>query len=59
MLAQPGAKTGKLAQCPVSGVVFAVDPNRPRVRIAGDDYVTCCDKCAGKLERDPRHYLKV
>ena len=38
VLAQPGAQAGKLTQCPVSGVVFAIDANRPRVRIAGNDY---------------------
>ena len=59
VLAQPGASTGRLTQCPVSGVVFAVDPSRPRVRVGGEEYRTCCDKCAKKLERDPRHYLKV
>lgn len=59
VLAQPGAQTGKLTQCPVSGVVFAVDANRPRVRIGKDEYVTCCDKCAAKLKHDPRHYLRV
>ena len=59
VLAQPGAKAEKLTQCPVSGVVFAVDANRPRVRLGSDEYVTCCDKCATKLKRDPRHYLKV
>jgi len=57
--AQPGAVAGKLTQCPVSGVVFAVDRTRPRVRIGGEQYVTCCDKCAQKLKRDPRHYLKA
>ena len=46
VLAQPGAKSGKLTQCPVSGVVFAVDASRPHVRIAGTDYVTCCGMCA-------------
>lgn len=59
VVAQPGAQAGKLTQCPVSGVVFAVDPSRPRVSIAGSDYVTCCDKCAAKLKRDPGHYLKI
>ena len=57
--AQPGATAGRLTQCPVSGVVFAVDAKRPRVRIGRDEYVTCCDKCAQKLKRDPRHYLKA
>ena len=59
VLAQPGAQTGKLTQCPVSGVVFAVDANRPHVRIGKDEYVTCCDQCAMKLKHDPRHYLHV
>jgi len=59
VFAQPGAQTGKLTQRPVSGVVFAVDANRPHVRIGKDEYVTCCDKCATKLKHDPRHYLRV
>ena len=59
VMAQPGATARKLTQCPVSGVVFAVDAKRPHVRYAGDDYVTCCDKCAQKLKKDPRHYLKA
>ncbi|TMQ68714.1 MAG: hypothetical protein E6K80_13970 [Candidatus Eisenbacteria bacterium] len=59
VMAQPGVRIGKLTQCPVSGVVFAVDSNRPRVRVADADYVTCCDKCAQKLKANPRRYLKV
>lgn len=59
VMAQPGAQTGKLTQCPVSGVFFAVDANRPHVRIGKNEYVTCCDKCATKLKHDPRHYLRV
>ena len=58
VVAQPGAQTGRLTQCPVSGVVFAVDANRPHVRVGKDEYVTCCDKCAAKLKHDPRHYLR-
>jgi hypothetical protein len=58
VLAQPGAKAGRLTQCPVSGVVFAMDASRPRARVGSEEYVTCCDKCATKLKRDPRHYLK-
>ena len=56
---QPGARAGKLTQCPVSGVVFAAGADRPHVLIAGDDYVVCCDRCAEKLERDPGRYLKL
>jgi hypothetical protein len=59
VLAQPGARSTKLTQCPVSGVVFVVDAGRPHVRIAGDEYATCCDRCATKLKRDPRHYLRI
>ena len=57
--AQPGALDGKLTQCPVSGVVFAVDADRPHVPIAGEVYVTCCDGCADKLGRDPGRYLRL
>ncbi len=59
VMAQPGAKSGQLTQCPVSGVVFAVDQARPRVRYGGNEYVTCCDRCATKLRQTPRHYLKA
>ena len=59
VLAQPGAGLGQLTQCPVSGVVFMVDARRPHVLIAGDEYVMCCDRCATKLQHDPRRYLKA
>jgi hypothetical protein len=56
VVAQPGAVAGKLTQCPVSGVVFAVEDSRPHVRL-DDEYVTCCDKCADKLKANPSHYI--
>jgi hypothetical protein len=59
VMAQPGATAGRLTQCPVSGVVFAVDANRPHVRVGKDEFVTCCDRCAQKLKANPRHYLKA
>ena len=59
VLAQPGAKPGRLTQCPVSGVVFMVDEHRPRVKYASETYVMCCDRCAEKLKHDPHHYLKA
>jgi len=59
VFAQPGAQPGKLTQCPVSGVVFVVDPSRPHVLIGGKDFVACCGNCAGKLQHAPGHYLKV
>lgn len=59
VVTQPGAMSGKLTQCPVSGVVFVVDASRPTVSTAGNEYTTCCGNCAEKLRRDPRHYLRA
>ena len=58
VVAQPGQVGGRLTQCPVSGVVFLADEGRPRVVIGGQEYATCCDRCAEKLTRNPRHYLR-
>jgi hypothetical protein len=55
---QPGAANGQLARCPVSGVVFKVDDQRPRVALATGTYVVCCDKCAEKLKRDPGRFVR-
>lgn len=59
VLAQPGAQLGKLTQCPVSGVVFVVDAHRPHVKVAGSEYVTCCEGCAKKLRQNPNRFLKA
>jgi len=59
VVAQPGARDGKLTQCPVSGVVFNVDAKRPHVRVGTDEYVTCCDTCAEKLRRNPRRFVRA
>jgi hypothetical protein len=58
LVAQPGAGDGDLTRCPVSGVVFTVAADRPRVAHGGADYMTCCGPCAEKLRKDPRHYLR-
>ena len=59
VIAQPGARDGRLTQCPVSGVVFSVDAKRPHVRVGSDEYVTCCDTCAGKLRKTPRRFVRA
>jgi TRASH domain-containing protein len=59
VIAQPGARAGKLTQCPVSGVVFNVDAKRPHVRVGAEVYVTCCDTCAEKLRRNPRRFVRA
>lgn len=55
--AQPGVRDGQLARCPVSGVAFKADAQRPRVRLATGEYVTCCDNCATKLRKNPGRFL--
>jgi len=55
--AQPGVRDGQLVRCPVSGVVFKADAQRPRVRLATGEYVTCCNSCAGKLRKDPSRFV--
>jgi hypothetical protein len=57
LVPQPGAKVGQLTQCPVSGVIFAVDASRPRVQLAANDYATCCESCAHKLRENPARFL--
>jgi hypothetical protein len=56
---QPGATSGRLTRCPVSGVVFVVDDRRPRVTLATGVYVVCCDRCAAKLEKDPGRFVRL
>ena len=56
---QPGVIPGRLTRCPVSGVVFQVDDERPRVTLATGTYVVCCDRCAGKLKKDPGRFVRV
>lgn len=59
VIAQPGAKAGKLTQCPVSGVVFSVDAKRPMIKVGRDEYVTCCGACAAKLIENPSRFVRT
>ena len=54
---QPAPASGALTRCPVSGAVFPVEEGRPRVTIAGHDYVTCCSACATRLQEEPGRFL--
>jgi hypothetical protein len=58
VIAQPGARDGKLTQCPVSGVVLSIDATRPHVQVGEDDYVTCCETCADKLRKNHRRFVR-
>ena len=56
---QPGATNGRLTRCPVSGVVFVVDEQRPRVLISPGEYVLCCDGCTKKFKKDPGRFVNL
>jgi hypothetical protein len=57
--AQPGILDGQLARCPVSGVVFRADAERPRVELVTGAYVTCCESCAEKLKANPVQFVNL
>lgn len=59
LVAQPGVPSGGLTRCPVSGVVFVVDQERPRVPLVTGDYVLCCDGCAKKFSQDPGRFVSL
>ncbi len=52
IVAQPGAKVGDLAKCPVSGVVFQVTDKSPRITRDGAELFTCCAMCQAKAKAD-------
>ena len=56
---QPGVADGALTQCPVSGVIFVVDPQRPRVALATGEYVLCCDGCEGRFRKNPGRFVNL
>ena len=52
----PRAKLGDLTRCPVSGVVFEVDSDTPRLEHAGQSYWLCCDGCAERFRATPQRF---
>lgn len=55
---EPGeAKVGDKTRCPVSGEVFTVTAESPKVEYKGKTYFTCCDHCQKKLQSDPDKFL--
>jgi hypothetical protein len=59
LVAQPDVKSGALTRCLVNGEVFRVDDAHPHLRLAGHEYVFCCDDCAKKFRADPAHYVSL
>ena len=47
MVPQPEAKPGQRTYCPVSGVVFRVQPASPRRQVGARSLYFCCEGCAG------------
>lgn len=55
VVAQPGARPGDRTYCPVSGVVFEVDPEAARgdahtSEVGGEPIYLCCGACAEYFE---------
>jgi hypothetical protein len=50
------AKSGDLTRCPVSGVVFRVSDQSPRVEHAGQSVRVCCEGCAEKFREQPSRF---
>jgi YHS domain-containing protein len=49
-VAQPGAKVGQRAYCPVSGVVFEVKESSPKTYLDGQPLYFCCEACARRFD---------
>ena len=52
---QPGATSGQLVRCPISGVIFQITDESPSVEWNGKPYYACCAGCAERLEADLPH----
>lgn len=54
----PGeAKVGEKTRCPVSGEVFTVAADSPKVEVDGKTYYMCCGGCSEKFKSDPKKFL--
>ncbi|GMU61990.1 MAG: hypothetical protein AMXMBFR34_37530 [Myxococcaceae bacterium] len=54
----PGeAALGDRTTCPVSGEVFTVKADSPKVVHDGKTYFLCCDDCVADFQKDPAKYL--
>jgi YHS domain-containing protein len=54
--AQPGLAVGDITRCPVSGEVFRIKANSPKVTVAGKDWYLCCRRCTARFESNPQKY---
>jgi len=57
-LKKPGeAALGDRTTCPVSGEVFTVASDSPKVEFEGKTYFFCCDDCVADFQKDPAKYV--
>ncbi len=54
---QPGVPEGRLARCPVSGVVFRAGEGGPAAPYLGKTYRFCCKSCEKKFRRAPARFV--
>lgn len=50
---QRTAKVGDLVRCPISGVVFEIHAESPKIMHENRTYRTCCQSCAGVYANEP------
>lgn len=55
LAAAPAPQPASNLQCPVMGT--KVQAGSATVVIRNQEYRICCKECAGKLRKDPNHYL--
>ena len=55
---QAQSKIGDLTKCLVSGVVFRVTENSPRVSYQDQKFYTCCGSCAKLFDADPEKFVE-
>ena len=57
-LKKPGEATlGDRTTCPVSGEVFTVATDSPKVEFEGKTYFFCCNDCVADFQKDPAKYV--
>jgi YHS domain-containing protein len=57
-LKKPGeAALGDRTTCPVSGEVFTVASDSPKVEFEGKTYFFCCNDCVADFQKDPAKYI--
>ena len=57
--AQPGVAIGARTYCPVSGAVFEVAEEHPRVEVAGQPLFFCCASCADYFRAHREEVLRA